>query len=158
MPDDRPEVQYVTLAQARALSCNGCGDCCDSRRTDGFWTWGVLPADLFRSMTGGEPLIIPLERFEGGWRERAHREVDTHELAPTPFRCTAFTPHEDGTGGCARHDQWRPPPCHAFPVWGDDLVEGLRERPEVPLETSAFPRCTWYRMTVVRDGDERASG
>jgi hypothetical protein len=26
---------------------------------------------------------------------------------------------------------------------------------EVALNTSAFPRCTWYRTTVVADGDHR---
>ncbi|MDO9444355.1 MAG: hypothetical protein Q7K37_03495, partial [Dehalococcoidia bacterium] len=54
-------LRYVTLEAARALECNGCGDCCDSRRTDGFWAWGTLPPDQYREQCG-EPLIIPLER------------------------------------------------------------------------------------------------
>ena len=67
--------RYLTLAAARALECNGCGDCCDSRRTPD-WAWGALPASQFAELNGGAPLIIPIEPVEasvgGGWRDRAH--------------------------------------------------------------------------------------
>jgi hypothetical protein len=39
-----PPMRFVTLAQARALECNGCGDCCDTRRTDGYWAWSAFQA------------------------------------------------------------------------------------------------------------------
>ena len=35
------------------------------------------------------------------------------------------------------------------------LAEELAERGEARLHTGAFPRCTWYGMSVVRDGDPR---
>jgi hypothetical protein len=35
------------------------------------------------------------------------------------------------------------------------LDTDVAELGEVPLLTGALPRCTWYRMIVVRDGDER---
>lgn len=156
-------VRYLTLEAARAMECNGCGDCCDSRRTDGYWTWPSLPADGYASETGGQPLIVPLERVVGGWADRSHQQADLGDASGTRFRCTAFiqTPpseqHPDGGGMCGRHDQWRPPPCHAFPVESPDLDVELAEVGEVPLETGAFPRCTWFRVTVVRPGDPRLS-
>jgi len=149
--------QYVTLDAARAMECNGCGDCCDSRRTDGHWTWGFLPTDQFADRCDGRPLIIPLERVDDGWRDRAATEQDAHNLSATRFRCSAFAVTGDGRGSCTRHDQWRPSVCGEYPAWGADLATELAEFGEVRLQTDAFPRCTWYRMTVVRDGDVRVS-
>jgi Fe-S-cluster containining protein len=156
MGDDSSPV-YVTLAHARAIECNGCGDCCDSRRTDGYWTWGALPRDQFAALNDGAPLIIPLERIDGGWRDRAPTPEDESELFPTPFRCTAFRPQPDGRGLCAHHDRERPDRCGEYPVHVPYLEGELAEFGEVPLGTSTFPRCSWYRMVVVRDGDPRAT-
>lgn len=157
-----PPMRFVTLAQARALECNGCGDCCDTRRTDGYWAWSALPEDGFASMTGGEPLIIPIERIEvaggGGWRDRAWQPDDASEFLPTRFRCSAFREQEDGRGLCGRHTLDRPAVCGEFPVHVVGLGRDVAELGEVPLLTGALPRCTWYRMTVVRDDDPRAEG
>lgn len=150
-----PDVRYVTLEYARALECNGCGDCCDSRRTDGYWTWGALPADQYASQAGGEPLIIPLELTDDGWRDRAHRPEDEHGFAGTRFRCAAFLPQADGRGLCGRHGEWRPPKCADFPVSVASIEVDLAETGEAQLSVGAFPRCTWHGMTVVRDGDPR---
>lgn len=147
--------QYLTLEAARALSCNGCGDCCDSRRTDGYWTWGFLPPDQFADRTDGQPLIIPLGLVDGAWLDRPADEDDAHELSATRFRCAAFRPDAEGGGSCARHDQWRPPVCGEFPVWGTALPDELAELGEVRLQTDAFPRCTWFRMVVVAADDPR---
>jgi hypothetical protein len=145
----------MTLAQVRALECNGCGDCCDSRRTDGFWTWGRLPDDQFREFNDGNPLLIPLERVEGGWRDRPHDPQDAIELTPTRFRCAAFRPTEDGNGLCGIHDAPRPSKCGEFPVHGPDLEPELEEHGEVWLQTGSLPRCTWYNICVVPEGDSR---
>lgn len=147
--------RYLTLDAARALECNGCGDCCDSRRTDGYWTWGALPEHQYRALFDGRPLIIPLARTDGGWADRPHAVADTGELSRTMFRCEAFEPHEDGTGGCGIHDQEVPAKCREFPTGGADVEADLKACGEHWLATSAFPRCTWYRMVVVRDGDPR---
>lgn len=152
---DGARSRFVTLAQARALECNGCGDCCDSRRTDGFWTWGAVPADQYRAQCGGSPLIIPIERGEGSWRDRAHQLDDSSALSGTRFRCSAFQPQEDGRGLCGRHGQWRPPKCGEFPAWGADIEEELVATGLATLHVGAFPRCTWHGMTVVREGDPR---
>lgn len=150
--------RYVTLAAARALECNGCGDCCDSRRTDGFWTWGTLPADQYRALFDGRPLIIPLIRIGDAWADRPHESVDASELSATRFRCEAFEPHEDGTGGCGIHTREVPAKCREYPVWGANVEVDLASAGEHRLATSAFPRCTWFNMTVVGDGDSRAAG
>lgn len=175
-PDDDLRRRYMTLAEARALECNQCGDCCDSRRTDGYWTWGSLPEDGYAAQcveegraTGeraeegreGVPLIIPIALVDGAWQDRGHRPEDLFEFSGTRFRCTAFTPtppseaHPGGGGSCARHDRWRPAACDEFPVGAPDLEDDVARLGEVPLETGAFPRCTWYRVTVVSDGDPR---
>lgn len=159
MPDttDPVPTRYVTLAQARALECNGCGDCCDTRRTDGYWAWAALPRDQFASMTGGTPLIIPIERIEDGdgWRDRTWQPDDELDLRPTRFRCAAFEEQPDGRGLCGRHTLERPAVCAEFPVHVIGLDHDVEELGEVPLMTGALPRCTWHRMIVVREGDPR---
>lgn len=149
------EHRYLTLQAARALECNGCGDCCDSRRTDGYWTWGALPAHQYRALFSGRLLVIPLTRIGAGWSDRAHEPSDAGGLSRTVFRCEAFEPHEDGSGGCGIHDREVPSKCREFPAGGADVESDLDACGEHWLATSAFPRCTWYRMVVVRDGDPR---
>jgi len=162
--------QYITLDAARALECNGCGDCCDSTRTDGYWTWGTLPADQFASLNNGVPLIIPLERIlpseaiassdrpitpGNAWRDRSANQEDELELFPTRFRCAAFLPQPDGRGFCGHHDRLRPDRCGEFPVRMPHIEQELADVGEVALNTSAFPNCTWYRMTLVPTDDTR---
>ena len=149
--------RYLTLAAARALECNGCGDCCDSSRTDGFWTWGALPRDQYGSLLGGTPLIIPIDRAadpagEAGWREREWRPGDDSDATATPFRCQAFRPQADGCGLCGIHDRERPAKCGEFPVQMAGQEEEVATRGVMHLETSAFPRCTWYRIDAVAPG------
>lgn len=149
-------MRYVTLEQARALECNSCGDCCDSRRTDGYWTWGELPEDQYRPLNDGRPLIVPLARTAEGWREREREPADGISFSPTRFYCDALRWQPDGRGLCGIHTRERPARCGEFPVHVIGLEDELERFGEVMLETSAFPRCTWYEMTVVRDTDPRA--
>ena len=155
--DATAATRYLTLEATRALECNGCGDCCDSRRTDGFWTWAALPPDQYSNLNRGEPLIIPLERIDDGWRDRPHIPADDLEFSPTRFRCDAFLPLDDGNALCRIHDSERPRPCEQFPVWGPDLERELHERGEAVLQTGSLPRCTWHGVVVVPDGDRRLS-
>jgi Fe-S-cluster containining protein len=151
----RPTPRYLTLEVARALECNGCGDCCDSRRTDGFWTWAALPADGYRDLNRGDPLIIPLERVDVGWRDRPHVAEDDLEFSPTRFRCAAFVPLDSGNALCRIHDSERPRACEQFPVWVPEVERDLEERGEAVLQTGSLPRCTWYGVVVVGDDDSR---
>ncbi len=146
-PDERR--RYLTLAAARALECNGCGDCCDSARTDGFWTWGTVPRNQYRSLMAGIPLIIPIIRTDGAWSDRDWRPGDDSDATPTPFRCSAFRPQPDGRGLCGIHDQERPSKCGEFPVHMVGQDQDVEARRVMHLEASAFPRCTWFRMDAV---------
>ena len=162
---DRPDVaepvvpdtpyRYMTLAAARALECNGCGDCCDSRRSDGFWTWGSLPEGQYAEHCDGVPLIIPMERVDGLWSDRRYESSDAGESTPTRFRCSAFRPDSDGGGSCGRHEAWRPARCGEFPTGGEAVEAELAARGYVLLQTAAFPRCTWYRVVVVAGAHPR---
>ena len=151
-----PRRRYLTIEAARALDCNGCGDCCDSSRTDGFWTWGALPRDQYRPFMDGQPLIIPVIRASddpAGWQDRDWRPGDDSDATPTPFRCSAFRPQPDGRGLCGIHDRERPSKCGEFPVHMVGQDEDIEARGVMHLETSAFPRCTWFRMDAVSEGD-----
>lgn len=151
-PPDAPR-RYLTLEAARALDCNGCGDCCDSSRTDGFWTWGSLPRDQYRPLMDGSSLVIPITRTDEGWRDRDWRPGDDSDATATPFRCSAFRPQPDGRGLCGIHDRERPSKCGEFPVHMVGQDEDVEARGVMHLETSAFPRCTWYRMDAVAAGE-----
>lgn len=150
-----PAPRYLTLAAARAIECNGCGDCCDSRRSDGFWTWGNLPQTQHRELHAGASLIIPLERIDGSWRDRAWTADDAKASQPTRFRCAAFVPGSDSGGSCALHDATRPDRCGEFPVAGPEIEPTLAAEGEVWLQTASFPRCSWFRICIVADDDSR---
>jgi hypothetical protein len=143
--------RYLTLAEAQALECNRCGDCCGSTATNGYFTWGRLPAHQYRGMGGGAPLIIPLERTVDGWRDRPHQPSDARNTGSTPFRCSAFSRDEQGLGGCGLHDKRRPDICNMFPVRYPELAARLRTEMVVRLKTDHFTRCTWYGVLLVPD-------
>ena len=150
--------KYMTLSEARSIECNGCGDCCDSRRTDGYWTWGSLPTDQYASINNGEPLIIPIIRSgknNDQWIDRDLVEQDQLEYSPTRFRCSAFLPQEDGRGFCGNHDALRPDKCGEYPVNTPGIEKELLEQGEVVLNTDAFSRCAWFGVTVVLEHDNR---
>lgn len=126
----------LTLAEAQQIECNGCGDCCDSRRVarteDGqfAWRWG-------RILGGEQWLIIPLESSEQG-------RIDG-------FRCTAFLGNAE-SGVCTAYDR-RPARCRSFPVFGahaEDISAAVERDGEyrLPLTDTLF-RCAWAGVTIV---------
>ena len=136
MLDRKPrEWRYMTLAEARAVECNGCGDCCDSRRTNYRFGWGKIPTSQFASYNGGLPLI----QTRGG-------PGDTCGL----FTCAAFKDDGD-TGRCGLHDKRRPKLCGTFPVWDTHLAEQVAAGVPAKLRTGSLPRCAWYAVVVVAD-------
>lgn len=126
----------MTLAEAQAIECNGCGDCCDSKRAgrteDGryAWRWG-------RILGGEKNLIIPIEPAEPG-RIGA-------------FMCCAFM--SDGeTGRCMAYEL-RPERCRSFPVFGAhavDIAAAVARDGEyrLPLTDTLF-RCAWAGVVIV---------
>lgn len=144
----------MTLDAAAAIECNGCGDCCGSERSDGFWTWGTLPRGQHRSLNRGAPLVIPVEQIDGAWHDRPWVADDASSHSPTRFRCAALLRSPDGGGSCALHDAVRPSRCEDFPL-GDEVRRTLAAEGEVWLQTGSMPRCSWYRVCVVAEDDVR---
>lgn len=129
----------LTIAEARALECNGCGDCCDSRRSPSpvHWVWDSRsPRDELARM-----FIIALADVRGRWVELPRNP------GAEPFACRMLRPAPDGTASCAVYDVGRPSVCADFPVffpWLDTLDEPWTVLPEGNL-----PRCTWADVVIV---------
>lgn len=152
------EPRYMTLAEAQAIECNRCGDCCDSRRV-GFtfsgqiaWTWG-------KRVDGMDGLIIPLREALPLMLE------DDHSLRPAApvgaFRCAAFVATGDGVtslgGDCARHgDPALPSICSGYPVFGayaGTIARTVQRDGEfaIPVPGAAGSRCSWADVVIVAD-------
>ena len=137
--------RFLTVDQARALECNGCGDCCDPTKVTTNFGWGPIPQHQYRGLGGGQPLIIPLEQLTNGswvdvpWQPEHARNDSIHS-----FRCAA---HQEG-GGCSLYDKQRPSQCSLFPVWfpAETLVGK-------PTKTLNLQRCTWFGVIIIADDD-----
>lgn len=139
----------MTLKEAQALECNGCGDCCDSRRLakQGIrFGWGSRDFD--------ETLLIPLrEVHEGSFEQDIPRAAAE---AYTPFACRELQPQADGRALCGIHDGSQPQTCKDFPIFG-----GHAASIAVDVETSStgsawtpaarLPRCTWFDVYIVAE-------
>lgn len=140
----------MTLAEAQALECNGCGDCCDSRRRSGDvtgWRWGALREDQ-------TALVLPLyEAHPGGPYERhPDRSPRAVGVYVAEFECRALVRHGD-SASCA---VWPTAPrtCRDWPLWG---VYADRVRAEVASAGWSWvrppsERCTWYGVAIVDEG------
>lgn len=143
----------MTLAEAQALECNGCGDCCDSRRAGNRWHWGRAEDDLFASLNGGLPLIIPLRQAHAGAWEQALPLPTTSNGRVEQFTCAALRPAGD-TASCALYGSLRPAVCSSFPVfggWGDSLDLEARTEGYATPQTGWLPRCTWFDVLIIAD-------
>ncbi len=137
----------MTRAEAEALECNRCGDCCESRsverRWPGFghwWRWPGIPPNRLAEFNDGRPLVIPLLEVTPGMFEDAPPSV---YLGCAPYRCTQFSRDDDGLGSCGLHDRPRPPICGDFPFKYMDDPEAFESR------MAFFPNCTWYGIEIV---------
>lgn len=147
-------VRYMTLAEAQALDCNMCGQCCGSEEPDlvGFplhqYAFGAIPAHQWRGMNGGKPLIIPLTP---AGRPRAWRPADAESSGHPPFRCDALRRHPDGTTRCALWQARRPVTCNEFPVNAKRTSTDLRDGAYVLLSTTYQRLCTWVDVVLCPD-------
>lgn len=145
-----PNSRYLTLSEARALECNGCGDCCDSRRGDYLFEWGSLPKHQYRqNSSDGEPLIIPLDLVT--LEPREWEPEDQRQDSHTYFKCAAFCSNSDGSGSCTAYET-RPDRCHEFPVYGKGIREHLKKVGRYYSSARMFPKCTWYDVIIVKEG------
>lgn len=145
----------MTLAEAQALECNRCGDCCDSRRafrsTDGRLGWGLGPRRPDHELIP----LIPLRMVHEGVFEQA-LPVPAAMGSGDPFTCGALQPQPDGTANCGMHNAQRADVCGSFPVFGahgEDIERRLAASPEQAVWTQArpLPRCTWAEVWIVPD-------
>lgn len=139
------ELRFVTLAEAKAMDCNRCGECCSSLRAPGggMWSWGGLPKGRHYG------LITLLD--ERTLKPRAWQPGDDHPRAHNAYDCTALEILEDDTTNCAIYGSARQPArCLQFPVFYEGIEEELAEGP-ILLRTEPLNSCTWYLMVVVDD-------
>jgi hypothetical protein len=152
---DPPDgVRYMTLAEAQSLECNLCGQCCGSEEADliGFplrqYTFGPIPQHQWRSMNGGQPLIIPLTP---SGRARPWRPADAEHPVHPAFRCEALSHHPDGTTRCGLWQSRRPPPCDAFPTKAKHYPSDLSKGAYVLMNTQYQRLCTWVDVLICPD-------
>ena len=162
----------VTLAEARAMECNRCGDCCNGLREDvvkdeatglPLFIWGSkFPEDLYAERYG-QQLLIPIILGDGGpvlgglnFEEMANGDLHTS------FACS-FLDENPGDGcetACKlikQHGQGnpedistiRPRNCGEFPVFGLDIDATLIEGNTFIPPTGPLPRCTWHGIRIV---------
>ena len=145
-------MRELTLAEAQALECNGCGDCCDSRRAGNRWWWGSAEDDFYASLNGGQPLIIPLrETHEGEWEQSLPLPPPRGRV--DAFTCAALRPAGD-TASCSLYGSLRPEACSGFPLFGSFgaalELEAIEKGYGTP-QTAWLPRCTWFDVLIVPD-------
>ena len=140
--------RYLTLSEARALECNGCGDCCDSNRTDRLFEWGRLPKHQYRGTIDDNPLIIPLDIVTLEPREWEQGDDDIRTTVF--FKCAAFCPNADGTGSCIAHEN-RPDRCRDFPIFGKDVRKTITREGRYYSPASLFSRCTWNDIIILKE-------
>ncbi len=148
----------MTRAEAEALECNRCGDCCGSRGAVTQWPsgrvrwhWGAIEPDQFAGLNGGVPLIIPLVEATPDYYEDDPAPLaysirgDEWDgwLMSSAFRCAQFSRDDDGLGVCGLYDEPRPPACGGFPY--DHMGDPKRFAEDI----AKFPRCTWYGIEII---------
>lgn len=151
--------RVMTLADAQALECNRCGQCCDSRRAyrasgdvRRVWQWGNAQRDGYAEFNGGKPLIIPLYQPHG---DRAYEAMPqladgTGHAYLREYTCARLEPQPDGSALCGLHDQPRPDICGSYPVFGahaDNLIERGAQS-DVPIALDTPPGCTWANVWI----------
>lgn len=144
------ELRDVTLAEARAMECSRCGDCCDGSR-EGVkkdeptglplfvWESRDRAADPTRSQTAdperyaprfdGKPLLLPIIMVDGSIGIGKAFDLDADGKPHTSFRCRALMEYPEGPdgpeAGCA---------IYHVPETAHESVQGVR-----PLNCADFP-------------------
>lgn len=163
----------VTLAEARSMECNRCGDCCNGLRDGvqkdeqtGFplFQWGSNAPDDGYESRFGKRMLVPLVRGDGGVVEGDDWEVDEDGKRYTAFRCAFLMEFPEGTvpeTSCQLYDAYdkaadiapadvtRPLNCGSFPVFGLEVDDSIIDGHAFVPPTGPLPRCTWHGIRVV---------
>ncbi len=138
--------RYLTIDEARAIECNQCGDCCDSRRAFATssvdWSWG--------NVAGDDPMILPLFQTHGGHWEAIPGIVRRGSRIGR-FECRHFEATAPDRARCAIQYSDKPEVCSVFPVFSDVATEWLEKFPwaNYKLNSRVLPRCSWYGVRIV---------
>jgi hypothetical protein len=158
----------VTLKEARDMSCNMCGDCCDGSREDvkkdeatglPLQVWGSkFPADLYAHRYG-TALLQPIVMVDGGIDVGESFDVDVDGKPHTSFRCSQLRDIGDGKAACGlmvdnplpdgSPPNTRPYNCGSFPVFGQEVDDSVIDGNAFVPPTGALPRCTWHGLRIV---------
>ncbi len=163
-------LRNVTLAEARAMECSRCGDCCDTTseyvKTDPvvglpLFVWTKphedtafeLPEDRYAKRYG-RPLVQAVVRGDGGLVTAQEFERDGNGDEHRSFKCAALMRVTDDYTTCSLYSNFDPDParpyhCGAFPVQGMEADQAVNVGGEYIPHTSALPRCTWYGLRIV---------
>lgn len=162
------ELRDVTLAEARAMECNRCGDCCngmseyvkkDEATGLPLFTWGSnAPEDLYAERFG-QQMLQPIVMGDGGPQIGDDFEVDADGKKYTCFSCSFHRPAgDDGKSSCGLYgldkdpkdlSTIRPRNCGEFPVFGRAVDAAIIDGNAYVPATGALPRCTWYGIRIV---------
>lgn len=158
----------VTLAEARAMECNRCGDCCNGLNPDvkkdeatglPLFTWGSnFPQDLYNARFG-QPLLVPIILGDGGPEFGESFELDADNKPYTCFSCSFHRQDSPDSSTCELVERFgegnpkdlstiRPRNCGEFPVFGGNVDATIIDGHSFVPPTGAHPRCTWYGIRV----------
>ncbi len=159
----------MTLAQARAIECNRCGDCCNGLNPDvkkdeatglPLFTWGSkFPEDLYEARYG-LPLLVPIVLGDGGPEFGSAFELDADEKPYTCFACSFHRQDSSDVSTCELIERFgegepsdistiRPRACGEFPVFGLDIDATIIDGHPYIVPTGALPRCSWHAIRIV---------
>ncbi len=170
-------LRNVPLREARAMECNRCGDCCDTRhegvdKDEGtglpLFCWeagetasgpGSQTADPHRyDDRMGTRLILPVIEVEGQLVIGEDFDRDADDNPYTSFSCAAYIEYPEGPegppGGCGIYGvdgktERRPLNCGNFPVFGLEVDDSIINNGSYVPPTGHQPRCTWYGIRLV---------
>lgn len=159
----------VTLAEARAMECNRCGDCCNGLRPNvrkdedtglPLSVWGSkFPDDLYEQRYG-QHMLIPIVMGDGGPQFGEAFEIDADGKPYTAFGCSFLETHGPespfestctlrGREDPADVSTIRPRNCGEFPVFGLDIDAALIDGHTFVPPVGPLPRCSWYGIRIV---------
>lgn len=177
--DAGTRLREVSLAEARAMECNRCGDCCNGLSEHvkkdpvsglPLFVWGSeFPEDLYEERFG-QRLLMPIATGDGGIQLAEEFDINDANGKPhASFVCSklgyddSVEDRNDAPLGCAsckiyeQHtnpdpndiSQIRPRNCGDFPVFGLEVADSIIAGHGFVPPTGALPRCTWYGIRVV---------
>lgn len=122
-PKSEDLIPVVTQEEFDAITCNRCGDCCES-----LWFDAVAYIDAVHDVDRDHHYPDP-EKMSSWLKQLRRIDLEENYFGQWHFSCPRFTRDVDGLGVCTTYEE-RPHPCSMFPYG----------RPQVADE---IPNCSW---------------